>query len=332
MRSLLLLLVLTTSAGAEPAPLLPVKDVKDGTLESFRVVAPTPKVTAEVNRAIRDTLASVAVSSGWPRNPTTITCKPEIVTDRLVSWRCDYRTSDGMTGGVFSDALIIDGDTTRPASTAELFGPNVAKLAKLKASCNWQDAQALVIGYGGIEAIPQYTFSGCTIDWQVLEPLLPAKSPIKALFVQPTEPVEPIKPNWAKAPARFVTQKDGVLDRVTGLVWAAQDNGSDVTWEQAKAYARDYRGGGHADWRLPTGGELEVFGEPEMAHKEKADCTKGTVYLLSTPLVKLSCGMAWSSTAIDKQRASAFGFVSGALRTPLVTDRKNLRALVVRKP
>jgi hypothetical protein len=39
-------------------------------------------------------------------------------------------------------------------------------------------------------------------------------------------------------------------------MWAAKDNGEYVSWQDAKAYCENYRGGGYKDWRMPTQDEL----------------------------------------------------------------------------
>ena len=93
-------------------------------------------------------------------------------------------------------------------------------------------------------------------------------------------------------------------------MWAAHDNGADVDAAAAAAYASAYRGGGLADWRLPTIDELAAISAPDLAHKNKGDCTAGKSNVLISPLVRISCGLAWSSTTSARGR-SAFGFISG---------------------
>ena len=54
------------------------------------------------------------------------------------------------------------------------------------------------------------------------------------------------------------TQARGVwTDPSTGLMWAAKDNGRDVSWKGAVKYCRDLRLAGYSDWRLATLSELE---------------------------------------------------------------------------
>ena len=58
--------------------------------------------------------------------------------------------------------------------------------------------------------------------------------------------------------AAHLTQIHGYwVDPVTGLMWAAQDNGRDVNWENAVKYCRDLRLAGYADWRLANMAELQ---------------------------------------------------------------------------
>lgn len=63
--------------------------------------------------------------------------------------------------------------------------------------------------------------------------------------------------NEIKRDGRFIAYDDGtVIDIKTNLMWAAKDNDTGITWEDAKKYCENYRGGGYTDWRLPTQNEL----------------------------------------------------------------------------
>lgn len=90
---------------------------------------------------------------------------------------------------------------------------------------------------------------------------------------------------------RFIAYKDGtVLDTKTKLMWAAKDNGGDVSWPVARNYCENYRGGGYMDWRLPKYGELKSLYDTDKTYK--TDCGS-EVHL--TELIHLSCRMYWSA-------------------------------------
>lgn len=55
---------------------------------------------------------------------------------------------------------------------------------------------------------------------------------------------------------RYVVQEGTVLDTSSGLMWAARDNAANIGWAEAGRFCREFRGGGHADWRMPTQDEL----------------------------------------------------------------------------
>jgi hypothetical protein len=52
------------------------------------------------------------------------------------------------------------------------------------------------------------------------------------------------------------------VDPTTRLMWAKKDNGSDVTWQQATDYCRNFRLAGFSDWRLATIQELHGIYDP----------------------------------------------------------------------
>jgi hypothetical protein len=59
----------------------------------------------------------------------------------------------------------------------------------------------------------------------------------------------------------FLDNGDGTItDRATGMMWAQNDSGAGMDWEQALAYAQtqnDAKYLGHSDWRLPSTKELQ---------------------------------------------------------------------------
>ena len=78
--------------------------------------------------------------------------------------------------------------------------------------------------------------------------------------------------------------KGTVLDPRTNLMWAAEDNGYDVNWTDARHYCKKYRGGNYTDWRMPTQDELMGL------------------YSSSTIQIKLNKSWVWAS---EKRGSSA---------------------------
>jgi formylglycine-generating enzyme required for sulfatase activity len=93
---------------------------------------------------------------------------------------------------------------------------------------------------------------------------------------------------------RFIAYDDGtVLDTKSNLMWAAQDNGSDISWEDARQYCASYSGGGYSDWRIPSQDQLAKLldtGKPQ-----QAKCHKSLKIHLATKLINLSCTNVWAS-------------------------------------
>jgi len=65
----------------------------------------------------------------------------------------------------------------------------------------------------------------------------------------------------ARTPERAAPQNNqmkGVwVDPPTGLMWAARDNGKDVSWRRAMKYCHGLRLDGYSDWRLANMVELQ---------------------------------------------------------------------------
>jgi hypothetical protein len=97
-------------------------------------------------------------------------------------------------------------------------------------------------------------------------------------------------------------------DPSTGLMWAAKDNGHDVTWKDATKYCRDLRLAGYSDWRLASVGELQGIYDknanaPGLAgsHGEVPTMwhVKGNLFLT---------GNQWSSTRVPDDRGRPSGY------------------------
>jgi hypothetical protein len=263
----------------------------------------------------------------------------------FVSWLCRGLWNDVVEGGggpglaasSRGGGYYIENGRLRPATRATIFAKATDLDAKLAAlgdnGCHVKPESDVVFpSPQGIEFSDDNNKSGCLVSWADLTPLLAPNSPFPTLVAHQSD-AKPKDPSagWAKAADRFVVKGETVRDQLTNLEWATHDNGADISWADAVAYAKAYRGGGKSDWRLPTEIELEVLSESAgPAHKEKSDCTKGKYQLMVSELIHVSCGIAWSSTTIEDDRAVAFGFISGTGRIAKLTEKKNSRALVVR--
>jgi len=125
----------------------------------------------------------------------------------------------------------------------------------------------------------------------------------------------------------FVAYDDGtVLDKRTGLMWAAKDNGKDINYAEAKKYCESYRGGGYTNWRMPTQSELQALGGGDKSFKTACGFD---AYL--TKLIGISCVFVWASETFTN-RASSFYFGPDGGQEFMVgqTTTKNYRALPVR--
>ena len=99
---------------------------------------------------------------------------------------------------------------------------------------------------------------------------------------------------------RFVAyDNQTVKDLTTGLMWAAADNGSAITWEEAKIYCQNYRGGGYQNWRMPTNDELKDLYNPRIDNPDPLEegC-KGVCHI--TRFIHLSCCPIWSWDGISE--------------------------------
>ncbi len=336
---------------------LDVKEAGETIVHYVRVVAQTSALTAKLNASIAATagvlglLARRGSSSGSPIESNT-SCEIEIATDVFVSWSCTTVGSGGPnTGGGFrtrdADAYFIDHDQLRRATLDTILVANPTRAKQFDAlvgrdqgdnggPCHATSARdVMTVTFDGLAFQASDSFQSCTLTWDQLGPLLVKDNPHTRVSTFVVDEVPPhTSRGWDKAPARFVvaSTRDAVTDTATGLDWAPKDNGADVTFATATAYAAAYRGGGHADWRLPTEEELEALVEPETAHRDPTDCTKGKNDLLVTSLLHLSCGLAWSSSRVDRDRAIAVGFISGTSRIARTAASQNYRALLVRDP
>ena len=102
------------------------------------------------------------------------------------------------------------------------------------------------------------------------------------------------------------------VDSLTGLMWAAKDNGSkEVSWHKAMKYCRDLRLAGYSDWRLATIDELEriydksanAFGENPRSRWHEAEPM--TFHIRGGLFLR---GNQWSSTQKLDDRGHPSGY------------------------
>jgi hypothetical protein len=135
--------------------------------------------------------------------------------------------------------------------------------------------------------------------------------------------------NEIKRDGRFIAYDSGtVLDTRTNLMWAAKDNGSDITWVDAKSYCENYREGGYTDWRMPMQDELaELY---DVNKPRPSACNRIFNIYVATELIDISCFLAWASETRGSN-AALFAFDPGGRNWgPQSLYLNNTRALPVR--
>lgn len=99
------------------------------------------------------------------------------------------------------------------------------------------------------------------------------------------------------------------IDPHTGLMWTAQDNGSDLNWHKAIKYCRDLRLEGHSDWRLPTVEEFE--GIYDGSGFSAPVPRKGMIWVLAGKPkggLQLTGNLEWSSSRVLDDRGHRTGY------------------------
>lgn len=130
------------------------------------------------------------------------------------------------------------------------------------------------------------------------------------------------------------------IDPSTGLMWAREDNGRDITWKNAVKYCRDMRLAGNSDWRLATLEELEgIYDKDANTPGLMGPSGKGHAATWHVKGHLFLTGNQWSSTQKmdDRGRPSGwawrFDFNEGrSFDGDEVTFYTNKRALCVRGP
>ncbi|MCK9197720.1 MAG: DUF1566 domain-containing protein [Syntrophales bacterium] len=105
-----------------------------------------------------------------------------------------------------------------------------------------------------------------------------------------------------KETERFFANGNGtVTDKKTGLMWADEDNGSDIGWEDANNYCKYFRAGGYTDWRMPTQDELNTLYDVDKS--KPAVCFHPYSIHIATDLIHLSCTWYHASETKGSEKA-----------------------------
>ncbi len=128
----------------------------------------------------------------------------------------------------------------------------------------------------------------------------------------------------------FIAYNNGtVLDTQTNLIWAARDNGRNISWEDAQSYCENYRAGGYTDWRMPTLDELAGLYDAKKSHP--VACNTSYNINVATELIDITCFASWAYAT--RNNGAPFDFSFGKKYwNPLEYQDNLYRALPVRAP
>ncbi len=125
--------------------------------------------------------------------------------------------------------------------------------------------------------------------------------------------------------SRFTDNGDGtVTDTETNLMWAARDNGSDITWDDAMHYCENYTGGGQTGWRMPSIEELRSLYDSGFSQPTRS----GDMHCVSA--IDITDERVWSSETYGPSYAQDYGFLIGNATPDACGYSYHNRALPVR--
>lgn len=126
-------------------------------------------------------------------------------------------------------------------------------------------------------------------------------------------------PKELRKDGQFTVYDDGtVVDSRTRLMWMGRDNGSALSWPEAKRFAQSYHGAGYSDWRLPTLAELSALYEKDKTRRSFCPSAVNELGAMADDVhapdsIRLTCTRVWTSDERTDKPGSAtvFDFHSG---------------------
>ncbi len=183
--------------------------------------------------------------------------------------------------------------------TENKHGYHLTKLIDLAGEWVWGlDGRDLATSFGFIEGSTAVAFfdgpgSGAWYQAKKVEGGGARPLPVRATGKSQTKKQE-------AGDGRFIAHDNGtVLDKKTGLMWAARDDGKGINKRDLRAYFGNYRAGGYDDWRVPTVDELKTIYDP--TGKKHISCV--------TDLIHVSDEWVWALG--DKEFALGYSFFHG---------------------
>jgi hypothetical protein len=183
--------------------------------------------------------------------------------------------------------------------TENKHGYHLTKLIDLSGEWVWGlDTRNLATRFGFVEGSPAVAFfdgpgSGAWYKAKGAEGRGARPLPVRTTGKSQTKKL-------AAGDGRFIAHGDGtVSDKKTGLMWAARDDGKGVNKRDVESYFRNYRAGGHDDWRIPTVDELKTIYDP--MGKKHISCVTDLIHV----------GDEWVWAVGEKEFVLGYSFFHG---------------------
>ena len=194
---------------------------------------------------------------------------------------------------------IVELEEIYDEDTENKQGFHLTKLIDLAGEWVWGlDSRDLAISFGFIEGSPAVAFFDGPGSGAWYQAKKAGGGGARPLPVRATGKSQAKKQEAGDG--RFIAHDNGtVLDKKTGLMWAARDDGKGINKRDLRTYFANYRAGGYDDWRVPTVDEFKTIYDP--AGKKHISCV--------TDLIHVSDEWVWALG--DKEFALGYSFFHG---------------------